>query len=389
MSNANLELVRVACFDNAENLARHLLPGGKRSGRYWQAGSVQGEAGQSLKVVLMGERQATWKDFESGDGGDLISLWQRVYQCSFADALKQIQQFLGLSPITEQLAQHRILPKPRSNTPVNVQASPELLEQFYKLCSKADPTALSKGKHYLYNRGILPHLWDRGVLLLEKERINELIVLMENSSFVAKFFECGLLKKRDTQTVLQWWDDVVLFFCYGIDGLPNYVLGRRLSWSKTDRAGKWINLKGSPTLYGLPSLIAASEQIELDWWPTQAKSELLIVEGPADVLAAHSLGFNAVGMLGKIQSNDLFSAGKAQHLFAPYLSLLQKIKTIFILPDNDGPAKEPENLKQALSLADWFWIRNIKAEVKTLDQVFGNDAIGHKDLADIAKAVLL
>lgn len=386
--NSNLDTLRMVCVDQVENLARHLLPQGKRAGRYWQAGSIQGEAGQSLKVILQGDRQGTWKDFESGEGGDLIALWQIVYQCSFAEALNQMSSFLGIvahknyPSIKPKVAPPTIITKPK-------EINPQILSHFYDLCIQVEPMAFVHGTHYLHNRGILPHIWDRGVLILRQATLLRLTQEMQKSIYLQDFLACGLLKEKDGKVALQWWDDVALFFCYDLLGKPNYVLGRRLNWTKSDRVGKWINLKGSPTIYGLPSLWAASDAHSVDWWPTQNKSELLIVEGPADVLAAHCLGYNAIGMLGKIQSNDLLGVGKAHHLFSPYLDQLRKIKSIIILPDDDGPEKEAENHKQALSLADWFWIRHIQTEVKTLKQFLGDDAKNHKDLADVAKEVFI
>ena len=41
----------------AEDLCRHLLPAGRREGREWRCGSVQGEPGKSLNVHLPAERR--------------------------------------------------------------------------------------------------------------------------------------------------------------------------------------------------------------------------------------------------------------------------------------------------------------------------------------------
>ena len=62
----------------AETIARHLLPNGKRSGHEWCVGSVGGEAGDSMKVHLTGRKAGVWCDFASGESGDLIDLWAAV-----------------------------------------------------------------------------------------------------------------------------------------------------------------------------------------------------------------------------------------------------------------------------------------------------------------------
>ena len=58
----------------AESVCAWLLPGGKRVGRQWEAGSVEGGPGKSLKVELSGEKQGIWADFAQGVGGDLLDL---------------------------------------------------------------------------------------------------------------------------------------------------------------------------------------------------------------------------------------------------------------------------------------------------------------------------
>ena len=42
--------------DRAADVARHLLPGGKREGAEWRAGDASGEKGKSLGVHLVGEK---------------------------------------------------------------------------------------------------------------------------------------------------------------------------------------------------------------------------------------------------------------------------------------------------------------------------------------------
>ena len=60
----------------AEEIARHLLPNGKKESNEWRTGSVNGEAGHSLGVHLSGEKAGLWCDFSNaGDKGDLIDLW--------------------------------------------------------------------------------------------------------------------------------------------------------------------------------------------------------------------------------------------------------------------------------------------------------------------------
>ena len=49
----------------AESVVRDLLPNGKKAGHEWCAGSTSGEAGQSLKVCISGDKVGVWQDFAS------------------------------------------------------------------------------------------------------------------------------------------------------------------------------------------------------------------------------------------------------------------------------------------------------------------------------------
>lgn len=81
----------------AEAVCQWLLPQGKREGREWRAGSICGDAGQSLGVNLSG-KAGVWRDFaDNAKGGDLIDLIQAVHGCNKAEAVKEAKEFLGIS----------------------------------------------------------------------------------------------------------------------------------------------------------------------------------------------------------------------------------------------------------------------------------------------------
>ncbi len=90
-----------------EDIARYLLPNGKRDGNEWRAGSVNGEAGQSLGVHLNGEKSGVWSDFASGESGDLLDLWCATRKIKLAEAIKQAACYLGVS--MPQFSGHRSL----------------------------------------------------------------------------------------------------------------------------------------------------------------------------------------------------------------------------------------------------------------------------------------
>lgn len=81
---------------DATNIAAYLLPDGKRAGKEWKAGSVSGEPGNSLSVCLTGHKAGVWKDFASGQSGDLLDLWMAVRGCSLVEAIEDAKQRLGV-----------------------------------------------------------------------------------------------------------------------------------------------------------------------------------------------------------------------------------------------------------------------------------------------------
>lgn len=90
---------------DAAGVASHLLPAGREKGGEWCVGSLDGEAGESLKVRLTGPRAGVWADFASDeDRGDLLDLWAKTRRLSVSDAMREAAQYLGLrdAPLTSR-----------------------------------------------------------------------------------------------------------------------------------------------------------------------------------------------------------------------------------------------------------------------------------------------
>lgn len=85
-----------ALADRAADVAQHLFPMGKKAGKEWKVGSVDGEAGQSLSICVGGQKAGTWKDFASGDGGDLLDAWCRSRMVSVQQAMAEAKAYLGV-----------------------------------------------------------------------------------------------------------------------------------------------------------------------------------------------------------------------------------------------------------------------------------------------------
>jgi twinkle protein len=103
----------------ASSIASYLLPGGKKAGPEWKAGSISGEEGNSLSVRLTGVKAGVWKDFQSGESGDLLDLWAAVRGGSISEALAEAKQYLGVKDtMPERPAKAYTAPaKPRTAAP--------------------------------------------------------------------------------------------------------------------------------------------------------------------------------------------------------------------------------------------------------------------------------
>lgn len=103
----------------AAAIAAYLLPGGKKAAGEWKAGSVGGEPGQSLSVRLTGAKAGVWKDFATGESGDLLDLWAAVRGLSVGEALADAKSYLGIrDTMPEKPARAYVAPaKPKTALP--------------------------------------------------------------------------------------------------------------------------------------------------------------------------------------------------------------------------------------------------------------------------------
>ncbi len=89
--------VNRAALARLPDVLARLLPGGKAMGAEWHAGSLRGEAGNSLRVRLHGDRAGRWSDFATGDkGGDPVSLVAAVEGVSQYEAARRLARMLGM-----------------------------------------------------------------------------------------------------------------------------------------------------------------------------------------------------------------------------------------------------------------------------------------------------
>ena len=96
----NAAAVAAALAERAEAVCRHYLPHGRRQGRYWVAGDLDGARGRSLYVRLSGPgTRGKFADAATGEHGDLLDIVRhRSRAPTLRAALDEARAFLALPP---------------------------------------------------------------------------------------------------------------------------------------------------------------------------------------------------------------------------------------------------------------------------------------------------
>ena len=96
--------VAAALAARAEAVCRQYLPHGRRQGRYWVCGDLDGARGRSLFVRLSGSgKPGGWTDAATGQHGDLLDLIRyRSRAPTLRAALDEARRFLALPPVPDR-----------------------------------------------------------------------------------------------------------------------------------------------------------------------------------------------------------------------------------------------------------------------------------------------
>ena len=90
--------IAAALASRAEDVCRRYLPRGKKQGRYWVTGDLDGAPGRSLFVRLHGPGlPGKWTDAATGEHGDLLDLIRRQSAApTLRTAMDEARVFLAL-----------------------------------------------------------------------------------------------------------------------------------------------------------------------------------------------------------------------------------------------------------------------------------------------------
>ena len=138
--------VAAALAARAEEVCRHYLPQGRRQGRYWIAGDLDGARGRSLFVRLRGPgTPGKWTDAAEGSHGDLLDLIRyRSRAPTLRAALDEARSFLALPPVPDNGPGAA----PGAEAPYD---AAEAARRLWRRCRAIDG---SHAERYLHARGL-------------------------------------------------------------------------------------------------------------------------------------------------------------------------------------------------------------------------------------------
>ena len=133
----------------AEEVCRRYLPNGRRMGRYWICGDLDGARGRSLFVRLSGSgKPGGWTDAATGQHGDLLDLIRyRTNAPTLRAALDEARAFLALPPAPDR--DPGAAPAAGPDEPYD---ATEAARRLWRRCRAIDG---SHAERYLQARGLL------------------------------------------------------------------------------------------------------------------------------------------------------------------------------------------------------------------------------------------
>ena len=140
--------IAAALGAHAEAVCRRYLPHGRKLGRYWVAGDLDGGRGRSLFVRLSGSgTPGKWTDAATGQHGDLLDLIRhRTRAPSLRAALDEARAFLALPPAPDR--------DPGAAPATGCGGDYDATEAARRLWRQCRPIDGSHGEAYLRARGL-------------------------------------------------------------------------------------------------------------------------------------------------------------------------------------------------------------------------------------------
>ena len=143
--------IAAALAARAEEVCRRYLPNGRRQGRYWICGDINGARGRSLFVRLSGSgKRGGWTDAATAQHGDLLDLIRyRTNAPTLRAALDEARRFLALPPASPDRSPGHAAPDSGGSD-----APYDATEAARRLWRRCRAVGGSHAERYLHARGL-------------------------------------------------------------------------------------------------------------------------------------------------------------------------------------------------------------------------------------------
>lgn len=311
---------------DVENVCRHLLPDGKRTGHEWRCGGTDGDKGKSLGVHLSGDKAGVWCDFATGESGDLIGLWMAVRGSDLMTTCTDVMAWLG---IKETKVEN---PKRNWTKPTKEGVSP-LLPQHAQ--------------------------WLRDVRKLSPEVVKAYRVASKNGSLVFPYLREGELvfvkyrKVPDKKFFIDADCEPILF---GWQAVPKECRTLVITEGELDAMAMWD--------YGLPALsipFGGGNGGKQDWIANEYE-RLAVYDDIVLSLDADKTGAQGVAEIIKRLGRERVRVATLPFKDANECLVQGVPKEIIAKAIREAKAQDPENLHSAADYEDAVWAEFVRGQ---------------------------
>ena len=299
---------------------------------------------ENTPSFVVSPRKKIYKDFSTGDGGDVIKFYRKINNLSFYEAVNELARKYNISIKTFYEDSSRITENEKYY---------EIMKQAQIYFSKNIFNSL-EALNYMDNRGYLEVDLRKFGIGFSENKWDGLLSYLTNKGYnIDDLLELGLVIKNENGNIFDYFRNRIIFPIYN-DNMKIVGFGGR-TINTDENTPKYLNspeskiFKKGKELFGL---LNRGEQI-------RKRGVAILMEGYLDVLTAHKNGFEfAVASLG-----TAFTTEQAEYL-------KRYATNVIIAYDNDSAGKNA-TVKAANILKKYdFNIRclTIDGEVKDPDE---------------------
>lgn len=299
---------------------------------------------ENTPSFVVSPRKKIYKDFSTGDGGDVIKFYRKINNLSFYEAVNELARKYNISIKTFYEDSSRITENEKYY---------EIMKQAQIYFSKNIFNS-SEALNYMGNRGYLEVDLRKFGIGFSENKWDGLLSYLTNKGYnIDDLLELGLVIKNENGNIFDYFRNRIIFPIYN-DNMKIVGFGGR-TINTDENTPKYLNspeskiFKKGKELFGL---LNRGEQI-------RKRGVAILMEGYLDVLTAHKNGFEfAVASLG-----TAFTTEQAEYL-------KRYATNVIIAYDNDSAGKNA-TVKAANILKKYdFNIRclTIDGEVKDPDE---------------------